>query len=362
MFLVFYGHYVEQLFLLEGENGMAMMQYKFIYSFHMPLFFMLSGFFAKRQNDTVRYIKVLISRRIVPVFSFAIMLVPLWLISNKLTTGSFMVKQIACNALKYMGGNPQLDYLTWFLICLFTAELISGVFRLISSSKNLNLLLGVLFVGLGYFVINHSSFLFRYTKIQLNFWYLHESIVALGFYLIGNWVFGIISKLKQNRNWLFYLFVPLISLLLVISNIVFKDQGVVNMASSLHGDFLPFIINSFLGAVLIISIGVLIPANRLMNFIGSNTLIYLGLNGIFFNFVNPYLANRLFLNNSFSFITLNCTLVTLLSLALCYPLIVLINKYLPQLFGKPDSNGPIFKPFEFYIQLFREKAHSILYN
>ena len=72
MFLVFYGHYVEQLFLLEGENGMAMMQYKFIYSFHMPLFFMLSGFFAKRQNDTVRYIKVLISRRIVPVFSFAI--------------------------------------------------------------------------------------------------------------------------------------------------------------------------------------------------------------------------------------------------------------------------------------------------
>ena len=134
------------------------------------------------------------------------------------------------------------------------------------------------------------------------------------------------------------------------------------MASSLHGDFLPFIINSFLGAVLIISIGVLIPANRLMNFIGSNTLIYLGLNGIFFNFVNPYLANRLFLNNSFSFITLNCTLVTLLSLALCYPLIVLINKYLPQLFGKPDSNGPIFKPFEFYIQLFREKAHSILYN
>ena len=44
--LVYYGHIVERMMYL-GSPGAAL-QYKFVYSFHMILFFVLAGFIAKR--------------------------------------------------------------------------------------------------------------------------------------------------------------------------------------------------------------------------------------------------------------------------------------------------------------------------
>lgn len=43
--LVLYGHFVERLMYLENRTAAA--QYKFIYSFHMVLFFVLAGYVGK---------------------------------------------------------------------------------------------------------------------------------------------------------------------------------------------------------------------------------------------------------------------------------------------------------------------------
>ncbi len=48
MALVFYGHFIEELMLL--KNPAAAAQYKFIYSFHMVLFIVLSGYVAKERD------------------------------------------------------------------------------------------------------------------------------------------------------------------------------------------------------------------------------------------------------------------------------------------------------------------------
>ena len=45
--LVYYGHIIESY--MKAGSAVAAMHYKFVYSFHMPLFFILSGYIAKEQ-------------------------------------------------------------------------------------------------------------------------------------------------------------------------------------------------------------------------------------------------------------------------------------------------------------------------
>jgi len=65
MALVFYGHFIERIMLL--ENPAAAAQYKFVYSFHMLLFFVLAGYVA-RESDLVlgfgRYLKYRVLSRL----------------------------------------------------------------------------------------------------------------------------------------------------------------------------------------------------------------------------------------------------------------------------------------------------------
>ena len=84
-----------------------------------------------------------------------------------------------------------------------------------------------------------------------------------------------------------------------------------------------------------------------MVWMGGNALILMCLNGIFYHYINPRVAKWFVTNLSGSFLTVlgvGCVM-TVMSLAVCIPLIYLFNKFVPQLVGKPKMNGPIFKNF-----------------
>lgn len=349
IFLVFYGHYVENIGK-DYDSAVGLAQFKFIYSFHIPLFFVLSGFFFKESSNKSEKIITLFYQRIIPVLTFGVLFMPLWLVYNKAKFHAFLLENIVDKALHYLGGDPQLNFITWFLICLFTAEAALVVIGLKSTNKSATALFGICFLLLGFFITKYSNILTSYTKIATNFWYVHESIVAIGFYLLGNWLYSFINSFKNERSLAIYLAVPITFALLMLSNAVFSPQSVIIMSISTHGDLLPFIINSLLGTLLIISIGYLLPPTKIATFLGANTLILLGLDGFFFHFINRHVVKFTLINKSLSYITLNCTIATLISLALCYPFIYLFNKYVPQLFGKPHLDGPLLKPLNQYVK------------
>ena len=71
MALVFYGHFIERFMLLKNPAGFA--QYKFIYSFHMVVFFVLAGYVAKESDTEFRFGKYLKHRfvsRLLPFIFF----------------------------------------------------------------------------------------------------------------------------------------------------------------------------------------------------------------------------------------------------------------------------------------------------
>jgi len=76
IFLVFYGHLIEPLM---QSNSIVFLQFKFVNSFHMPFFFLVSGFFLKISKKPIQRIKTLFLRRIIPVFAFGILTLPFWI-------------------------------------------------------------------------------------------------------------------------------------------------------------------------------------------------------------------------------------------------------------------------------------------
>ena len=80
---------------------------------------------------------------------------------------------------------------------------------------------------------------------------------------------------------------------------------------------------------------------------GQNTLILMCLNGIFYHYINARVAKWVLDTLSGSGLTVfwvGC-LMTVISLAICIPLIYLFDKFVPQLVGKPKLSGPWFKNF-----------------
>ncbi|MFT3919599.1 acyltransferase family protein [Cloacibacterium sp.] len=330
IFLVFYGHYIE-FFGRQEEYNIARHQFRLIYSFHMPLFFIISGFFLKKNQFDIKIIKHLFKQIIIPIISFAILTVPFWYFYNDIS-----LKEILTKALYYIGGSAPLNITTWFLFCLFSAKIFTLIIGL---QENLykNIITSILLLSAGYFITNNINLIQNYTKIGKNFWYIHEGIIASGFLYLGYVIFDYLKKLNNQKN--LKIFLLIISCLLFMFSYYFIKNDINSMVNSSHGKFFPFIIHAILGSITIIILGMVIPSNKILSFYGKNTLILLGLNGFFFHFLNKDISNLTinFTHNSWFDLSINSTLYCLISLIICYPFINLFNKYLPQYFGKPTK-------------------------
>ena len=165
--------------------------------------------------------------------------------------------------------------------------------------------------------------------------------------MIGYFLYPRIRKL-QLSNLKLTIFTLLFCLILVLTfNLNKPYEGFfMSMYDSNHGDFLWFFIPAFTGTFLLIFLSQIIPSNKALLFFGQNTLLLLGLNGIFHHFINNKIVAIYPADMNIFLFTACCVLITYLSLIFCYYPIILINKYFPQLFGKPNLKGPIFSNFE----------------
>jgi acyltransferase len=78
----------------------------------MPLFFFISGFYFKPVRSFALKSKQLFLRRLLPVFTFALISLPLWLLYNLMIVGSLKLSSVAVRLLSYSRGNPQLNIIT----------------------------------------------------------------------------------------------------------------------------------------------------------------------------------------------------------------------------------------------------------
>lgn len=340
---VFFGHIIEQIFL--SYSPKAHLQFKLVYSFHIPLFFILSGFFAK-QHDLrfLSYLKGKFQSRIVPVIFFSALSLPIYVLSVKNSN----IKYLAVQASYLFLGIPRFNYVIWFLVCLFTVEIMNYfIFPLVHKSRTRTVLGILIFYVIGWLISWRALSAVQVLQVS-KIWCIQQAIMAYSFYLFGNLIYK--SGLASNKmNAYTNSIVAAVSAFILLFTFNLNNgpfyqttQQVVIMASAIYGNPFLFPLTAIAGSAFIITFSRLVPENRILLFLGKNSLLFMGLNGILFflnrNFV--VLGSTYISDKTIPMFILSIVL-TLVSIAVCIPVALFLNKFLPQLTGAPRMKSLI---------------------
>jgi len=358
--LVFYGHFIERIMLL--KNPAAAAQYKFIYSFHMMLFFVLAGYVMSERDTEFgfgKYLKHRFTSRLLPFIFFTaiFMVLPFFFAEQAFPQLQLpSVKGYTIGLLNTAFGIPMFCVPSWFILMLFSVELVHyGAFRFLKSD-NIKILIGaVVFYVAGYWLNLELDIVnpLKGRVIGWNYLFIHEAVTMYGFYLLGVYLR---RKTFLMEKVSLKILVPsvIITFLIVLFTynlnngpFTFHVYDAVVIIFASHGNFFWFPFTAVVGSLFIFLLAKITPNQKTIVWMGQNTLILMCLNGIFYHYINPRVAKWFLANFPGSFwpvLEIGCVM-TIASLAVCIPLIYLFNKFVPQLVGKPKIKGPIFKNF-----------------
>lgn len=175
--------YVKEMNILKGigillvvlghsfPDGVGSENYRFlhqlIYSFHMPLFFLISGFFAKRVYEVTNFqeysflVKDKLKRLIVPYFILSFVAIPLKLIMNRYALRPIDLNSLISDVVLYPLDNPIIFF--WFIYTLFMIFLLAPLLSKLPQSSLIVILLVWNLMPMNYIRIFNLSGLTNYS-------------------------------------------------------------------------------------------------------------------------------------------------------------------------------------------------------
>ena len=297
---------------------------KYIYSFHMPLFFFISGL-TFGENDKLPfkdYAKKRVKGLIIPYLFLNIICYIIKVVY--FNTGiidefdyirAFLGIFYSSNKILPTPCNP-----SWFLVAIFLVDII---FYLLKKCTKNDFELGV--VSIICALISYVNSLSKY-QIRSPF-HLESVLMGVLFYFLGYLFIKNIKKfdfiLKDKLRMLLYG--------LTLGGIGFITAYVnrrASMDANLYGSLTLFLLSSFcsiLGFVLFVNI--FLKKSHFLKTIGQNTIFYLGYHYMFALIIMKFYT-KLFNSNIYTLlISIGMTIVL-------YPLSILVKKYCPILIGK----------------------------
>lgn len=281
-----------------------------LYSFHMPLFFIISGMLIayKDEKDIWKFVKKRIMGILIPYVFFSIFSIIVFAIVNDFSREVFVqnVKATICGV--------GIDTL-WFLPALFFGEVIFFVLRNLLKNKYVICIISAIIYTLGNLMMKD------YGLICL---FLGRICIAVGFIMIGNYTMNLIRK--RNMPWYGLIVIAILSVILS------KINGLVDLNNLVFNNHILYLINSLIGTYLILEISKLIDIDEI-TYWGRNTLIVMAthLNIIYILF------NKILGIHSFGYVT--GMIVFVLLLAVERIIIYVVNRYMPFLMGRKQKRG-----------------------
>lgn len=312
----------------------------YVYSFHMPLFFFLSGIFFDQSKIFKDFFQNKCRRLLVPYAAFGLLSYVFWYFIKDFSKSASEISPLKPLFAMFYGSNCNDNWLShnillWFLPCLFCCSLFFFFIARLKSKIQISLTLFILsMVG---------SFLVHYLPVRLP-WGSDIAITAVVFfgagYLSKDYIF---NKLGSENNILW-----IIGLSLVL-NILFCLFNIrVDMNNAVFGNYLCFYIAAFSGIIFWLYISFLMPSFSLIKYIGQNSLliflfqynIYEVVTGFSTKILNypitPVLSKLALINPDANplFVAL---IYTIAPFILSFPVIKIINSHFPFIIGKNSS-------------------------
>ena len=309
------------ILMVYGHNFPILEEY--IYSFHMPLFFIIAGIFHPK-NINVSTIKKRVRQILLPYFLWSFILFGFWLfIGRKFGESANLDLSITKNFIGIFFAQGDINYMNWgipmwFLPTIFLTFLLFGLILKIKN-KFLQYSVLVMSIVLGFLIANFS-------KMYL-LWSLDVALVSLFFYSFGFYAKDFIKSNKKKD-----VFSLLILGVIHLAVSLFLMQKI-DMYRSTYGNEILFLLNSI--------VGFLFWGYLFKNFLLIKSLVYFGKNTIpilavqarALSFIKLFLFLILGLS-IFEFTEFEKVILTLGQLIILFPILILINKYIPILNGK----------------------------
>ena len=250
-----------------------------LYTFHMPFFFSLSGFTfnANRYDSFKTFFKKKFISLMVPYYALASLLAISMLIYGLITTGNLDVSLFLKRELYILIANrnhPQY-FTMWFLPALFFSELL--FYWIDKACKNKVAYLSITFVLLA--IIGSVI-----TKFIQGFYYsLYMVPIATSFLIFGKLIKMLIEKIDkviENKNLNKKVIYIILMLLTFAFNILFAKLNFnvlgrsISLFNSRIGNPLLFYIGAIFGTLAAIFGCIIIEKCKPLEYIGKNTLVY----------------------------------------------------------------------------------------
>ena len=243
-----------------------------INSFHMPLFFLLSGlcFTEKKYPTFIPFLKKRIKTLLLPCIYFSLLITTL----STLVHGNFTFQKLI---------NQTLPGALWFVCILFLSEILYYSVLKQSRKKNYTLIFLFSFLLIG-ITLNRIGFKLSHS--------LCSTFTATFYYGLGHLLKNNISQLLSNNRKIIFA-----SLTLCLPGILVL---ITNQSINLSENYIPkpevlyviFSISGSLGILILSSASIFAPnIKRIILYIGKNTLIILSLHMLFIMFANHYISH-----------------------------------------------------------------------
>ena len=260
LFLVVLGHLVQ-------IGGKA---FTWIFSFHMMLFFFLSGYVFNSDKyanfSFSKYLQKKVDSIIVPFFIVALVgwsccfiFPPLRGVGNNVT-----------ELLLYYAQPENLNVgQIWFLMCLFWTEIMFFlIYQKLFSKVNLKCIAFItILISIIGFNIDKVTFL-SYPRLP---WKIDSALTAFVFYTLGYYIkkSDLMNKLFFHK--VFSLIIMIICFIVSFYISVYKN-GYVNMCDCKYGDYFYFYLASFCGIIFMMILAMFCEKIKILQYYGRNTL------------------------------------------------------------------------------------------
>lgn len=278
-----------------------------LHSFHMPLFFIISGILIKHTDIKQRDFKNIITSKfkslIIPYICFELVAIFIWMVQNEFTL-SALRWNIVDSVLMYCKVGA-----TWFLFALFVSEILFILMiKYIKSNKIITIITFILFIiPLTISTENHNLLV------------LFRCFIANGFLYIGYYGYDLLINKSIN-----YLSIAILFLLNLILSYV---NGFVDLWSLQFNNIFLYTICSIMGSISIIYLLKKIKQSNILDYLGKNSLIVMATHQILLErLINIVTRGR--------YTYLTGILVLFAVVILEIPIIEIINRYLPFMLGK----------------------------